>query len=340
MCVLASYSAAVCVNAVRIAVAMWLAAHPAGFGGMTAAQVHRVEGIACYFGGLVLLYQLVQYVDRGFGPVGSGAEGAEGACPPKHVRIGQCEGWVPLFWYLVITVAVPLANGAASGGTFYIEHTLFVLAVPLVLVALAAGGRELVRALRRPTHIAVPTLPTDRTRRPFVIKEAIAILARTPATLDAMLRGLPDGWIAAHEGGETWSPFDVIGHLIHGERTDWVPRARSFSSTARRAPSRSSIASRSSRCQKAERSPACSTNSRRRAGEPPGAGGSRGDHRGSRSPRPPSPTRRRDAAPVLATWVAHDLDHVVQVSRVLARQYADEVGPWHAYLRIISGTQG
>lgn len=147
MCVLASYSAAVCVNAARIAVAMWLAAHPAGFAGMTAAQVHRVEGIACYFGGLVLLYQLVKYVDTGSGRV---SPGAEGACPPKHARIGWCEGGVPLFWYLVITVAVPLANGAASGGTFFIEHTLFVLAVPLVLVALAAGGRELVRALRRP----------------------------------------------------------------------------------------------------------------------------------------------------------------------------------------------
>ena len=79
------------------------------------------------------------------------SSGAEGACPPKHVRIGQCEGWVPLFWYFVITVAVPLANGAASGGKVFVEHTLFVLAVPLVLVALAAGGRELVRALRRPT---------------------------------------------------------------------------------------------------------------------------------------------------------------------------------------------
>src|SRR5258705_13983462 len=70
------------------------------------------------------------------------------------------------------------------------------------------------------------TTQTDRTRRPFVMEEAVAILARTPATLDAMLRGLPDGWIQAHEGGETWSPFDVIGHLIHGEQTDWVPRAR------------------------------------------------------------------------------------------------------------------
>jgi exosortase K len=141
MCVVASYSAAVCVNAARIAVAMWLAAHPAGIAGMTAAQVHRLEGIASYFGGLVLLYQLVQYVDR----------------PPSHRPIRACFGGpsapelVPLFWYLVITVAVPLANGAASGGKVFVEHTLFVLAVPLVLVALAAGGRELVRALRRPT---------------------------------------------------------------------------------------------------------------------------------------------------------------------------------------------
>src|SRR5262245_5775721 len=68
------------------------------------------------------------------------------------------------------------------------------------------------------------TTRTDRTRRPFKMSEAIAILSRTPATLDALLRGLPDGWIAAHEGGETWSPFDVVGHLIHGERTDWMSR--------------------------------------------------------------------------------------------------------------------
>src|SRR5262245_16905140 len=67
---------------------------------------------------------------------------------------------------------------------------------------------------------------TDRTRRPFRMDEAAAILSRTPAALDALLRGLPDGWIAANEGGDTWSPFDVIGHLIHGERTDWMPRAR------------------------------------------------------------------------------------------------------------------
>jgi hypothetical protein len=75
------------------------------------------------------------------------------------------------------------------------------------------------------------TTHTDRTERPFAMDEATAILARTPATLDAMLRGLGDGWIAANEGVNTWSPFDVVGHLIHGERTDWMPRVRISQST-------------------------------------------------------------------------------------------------------------
>src|SRR5688500_3783073 len=70
------------------------------------------------------------------------------------------------------------------------------------------------------------TAQTDRTRRSFTLDEAVAVLERTPATLDAMLRGLPGGWVTAHEGGETWSPFDVIGHLIHGDGTDWMQRAK------------------------------------------------------------------------------------------------------------------
>ena len=70
------------------------------------------------------------------------------------------------------------------------------------------------------------TEDSDRTRRPFVLADAIDILARTPATLDALLWGLPLPWIAAHEGAETWSAFDIVGHLIHGEQTDWLPRAK------------------------------------------------------------------------------------------------------------------
>src|ERR671913_130296 len=68
--------------------------------------------------------------------------------------------------------------------------------------------------------------PSSRTRRPFILAEAVTLLANTPATLAALLRGLPEEWITSHEGGETWSPHDVLGHLIHGERTDWLPRAR------------------------------------------------------------------------------------------------------------------
>src|SRR6266849_4364940 len=70
------------------------------------------------------------------------------------------------------------------------------------------------------------TTDRDRTRRHLVIPEASAILARTPGMLDAWLRGLPEGWLVAHEGGDTWSPIDIVGHLIHGERTDWMPRVR------------------------------------------------------------------------------------------------------------------
>jgi hypothetical protein len=185
------------------------------------------------------------------------------------------------------------------------------------------------------------TTQTDRTRRPFVMEEAVAILSRTPSTLDALLRGLPDGWIAAHEGGETWSPFDVVGHLIHGERTDWMPRARvilehgdsrafdTFDRFAQFEASKgrtlASLLDEFSRLRQESL----------RELEGLGLHDTDLDRRG-RHPALGVVTLRQ----LLATWVAHDLDHVTQISRVLARQYSDEVGPWRAYLRIISGAQG
>src|SRR5258706_4307926 len=63
-------------------------------------------------------------------------------------------------------------------------------------------------------------------QKPFNLKDAVAVLKRTPASLSALLDGLPETWVTATEGEGTWSPYDVIGHLIHGERTDWIPRAR------------------------------------------------------------------------------------------------------------------
>jgi hypothetical protein len=185
------------------------------------------------------------------------------------------------------------------------------------------------------------TRQTDRTRRPFIMEEGVAILARTPATLDALLRGLPDGWIVAHEGGETWSPFDVIGHLIHGERTDWLPRAKiilehgderpfeTFDRFAQFAASEGrTLAGLLDEFAMLRRENLRELTTRRVT--------ERDLDRRGRHPALGVVTLGQ----LLATWVAHDLDHVVQISRVLARQYSDEVGPWRAYLRIISGTQG
>lgn len=181
----------------------------------------------------------------------------------------------------------------------------------------------------------------DRTRRAFSIDEAVAILERTPATLDALLRGLPDSWIAATEGDKTWSPFDVVGHLIHGERTDWIPRARiilehgearafdKFDRLAQFAVSKNrSIAALLDEFASLRRQNLQELNALKLTEADLER---RGTH-----PELGVVTLRQ----LLSTWVAHDLDHVVQISRVLATQYSNEVGPWRAYLRIISGQQG
>jgi hypothetical protein len=185
------------------------------------------------------------------------------------------------------------------------------------------------------------TIVSDRTRRSFVMDEAVAVLSHTPAALDALLRGLPDGWVAANEGGETWSPFDVVGHLIQGERTDWIARvkiilehgeARPFDKFDRLAQFTASqgrtlvslLDEFATARQESLRQLAAlkiTDADLERRGRHPALG---------------VVTLRQ----LLSTWVAHDLDHVVQISRVLARQYSDEVGPWRAYLRIISGAQG
>ena len=182
---------------------------------------------------------------------------------------------------------------------------------------------------------------TNRTRRALDLTDAVSVLERTPAAISAMLRGLPDGWIAAHEGGETWSPFDIVGHLIHGERTDWMPRvrvllahgeARAFEPFDRLAQFEASKG-RTLESLLDEFAGLRAGNLRELASLNLTAGDL--DRRG-RHPAFGTVTLRQ----LLATWVAHDLDHVAQITRVLARQYADEVGPWRAYLRIISGEQG
>lgn len=166
--------------------------------------------------------------------------------------------------------------------------------------------------------------------------DGIAVLERTPATLRALLAGLPDGWIAANEGPDTFSPFDNVGHLIHGERTDWIPRAgiilaqggnRRFEPYDRFAQIRESrgktladLLDEFARLRAANLVTLASwhLSDRELALE--------GEH-----PELGAVTLRQ----LLATWVAHDLGHIAQTTRVMAKRYRDEVGPWRAYLPVL-----
>ena len=153
--------------------------------------------------------------------------------------------------------------------------------------------------------------PADRSRRSFALEEAVSVLARTPGTLDAMLRGLGDGWITANEGENTWSAFDTFDRFAQFAESEGRPLDSLLDEFA--SLRRENLRALSDlRLTEADL-----------------------DRRG-RHPVFGAVTLRQ----LLATWMAHDLDHVVQISRVLARQYATEVGPWTAYLRIISGQQG
>jgi hypothetical protein len=182
---------------------------------------------------------------------------------------------------------------------------------------------------------------TNRTRRPFVLAEAIGMLQRTPVVIDALLRGLPDNWVTADEGVGTWSPFDVVGHLIHGERTNWMPRARMIleqgeSRTFDRFD-RTAQVSESTGTTLADLLDELATERRRNLSQLAAMQLTDADlDRRGRHPEFGLVTLRQ----LLATWVAHDLDHIMQIARVLGRQYSDEVGPWRAYLRVINGVQG
>jgi hypothetical protein len=170
----------------------------------------------------------------------------------------------------------------------------------------------------------------------FHLDHAIQVLERTPRTLDALLSGLDDSWTMTNEGGETWSAYDVVGHLVHGEHTDWMPRLdiilgdgpdKRFAPFDRFAQFRDSDG-KSLRQLLDEFADARADSVRElRARHLTEADLDRtGIH-----PKFGTVTARQ----LLATWVAHDLDHVMQISRVIAYQIGDEVGPWIEFLRIV-----
>lgn len=175
-----------------------------------------------------------------------------------------------------------------------------------------------------------------RSRRPFDLDEATGILARTPGTLEALLRGLPPAWTAAHEGGESWSPFDVIGHLVHGERTDWLPRVRIILADGESRPFPpfdrfAQFESSRGRTLESLLDEFAAVRGESLAGLAAIRLTGADLERTGQHPAFGRVTLRQ----LLATWVAHDLDHIVQIARIMARQYSDEVGPWRAYLGVI-----
>jgi hypothetical protein len=177
---------------------------------------------------------------------------------------------------------------------------------------------------------------SESTSTRFDLADAIAVLERSPAAFRALLAGLPDAWTAPNEGPDTFSAFDNIGHLVHGERTDWIPRARiildhgatrPFDPYDRFAQVHESRGKSVQdlldelarlRAENLETLRGWSLTDRELAleGQHPALG-------------------RVTLAQLLAAWVVHDLGHLAQTARVMAKQYRDEVGPWRAYLPIV-----
>jgi DinB family protein len=170
----------------------------------------------------------------------------------------------------------------------------------------------------------------------FVLSEAVQVLSRTPATLRALLTGLGEEWVEADEGPETFTPRAVLGHLIYGEETDWIPRLRIILESGEKRPftpfDRLGFRAQYGRAPVDELlrrfAELREANLRELAAldlRPPQLA-LRGTH-----PELGMVTLSQ----LLATWVAHDLTHVAQVVRVMAKRYEDTVGPWRAYLRIL-----
>ena len=170
----------------------------------------------------------------------------------------------------------------------------------------------------------------------FSVDQAMVVLRRTPATLRALLDGLPGAWANSNEGDGTWSPFEIVGHMVHGERTDWMPRvrmileqgeARPFEPFDRFAQLKASenkslgdLLQEFAHWREDNLAALASLQLR------PADLARRGMH-----PKLGTVT----LAQLLATWPAHDLTHLHQLSRVLAHQLSSSVGPWSAYLGVL-----
>lgn len=168
------------------------------------------------------------------------------------------------------------------------------------------------------------------------LSHTFSLLSRTPAVLNALLRDLPETWTLGNEGGDSWSVIDVVGHLIHGERTDWMPRTRillEFGETRTFEPF--DMSGHKGQIQGKSLGQLLDEFARLRAENL--------DELRAMNPRPEDLERRGrhpefgtiTLSQMLATWAVHDLTHLHQISRVMACQYRELVGPWSAYLGVL-----
>ena len=172
----------------------------------------------------------------------------------------------------------------------------------------------------------------------FSLEEAMPILERTPSVISRLLDELPEDWTRVNEGPDTWSPRQVVAHLINGERTDWIPRARIIlkQDKIRRFDPFDRFADLGTKRELRDlleefdqlRSENVATlrgwNLKEKDLE------LTGEH-----PELGEVTMRQ----LLATWVVHDLSHIAQITRTMARAYTDAVGPWTVYFRVLQRVQ-
>ena len=171
----------------------------------------------------------------------------------------------------------------------------------------------------------------------FELDKAKEVLQRTPATLNALLNDLPSDWVLANEGPETFSPYDVIGHLIEGEENDWIPRARIILEQGEARPF-----DKFDRFAMYEKSRGKSLSELLKQFEQ-----LRGEslRQLDEMNLTPELLQKQGSHPalgvitlsqLLSAWVIHDLGHIRQIVRVMAQQYREAIGPWTTYLTIVN----
>jgi hypothetical protein len=173
------------------------------------------------------------------------------------------------------------------------------------------------------------------------LDDAVPVLRRTPGVLQAWLGDLPASWTTHNEGPDTWSPFDIVGHLIHGERTDWMPRVELLLAYGETRPFTPFDRFAQFKDSQGKTLPdLLATFAELRAGSVTRLESLR---------LGPEDLKRRGRHPelgvvtlgqLLATWVGHDLNHLGQIARVMGKQYVEAVGPWLAYLPLLETRRG